>query len=89
VAGLRVAGDAQPLSPETVADWEKRWGARHARLEARGGAGTAYTAAERAAGASSGRLLTRGEPLPQTLYRLQGSAGDPALVVVTLNIAPR
>jgi hypothetical protein len=89
VAGVSIANDAQHLSRAQVEEWEKRWSARHARLEAPGGAGRAYTASERAAAAGPTRLLTRGEPLPQTLYRIAGTAGDPALIVVTLNIAAR
>ena len=54
-----------------------------------GGAGRAYTATEQEAASQPARLLTRGEPLPQTLYRVEGTAGDPALVVVTLRMAPR
>lgn len=80
--------DAQPLTRAQVEEWERQWGARHARLESPGGAGRAYTASEREAASAPSRLLTRGEPLPQTLYRIEARAGGPALVSVRLRIAP-
>lgn len=88
LAGIAVGQDAQQLPRAQVEDWERRWSAPHTRLESPGGAGRAYTASERAAASEPARLLTRGEPLPQTLYRLQTRAGSPALVVVKLRIAP-
>ncbi|HET8647493.1 MAG TPA: hypothetical protein VFO85_18490 [Vicinamibacteria bacterium] len=88
LAEVTVGQDAQPLARAQVEEWERRWGGAHARLESPGGPGRAYTAAEQEAARSQTRLLTRGEPLPQTLYRVQGRAGSPALVAVRLRIAP-
>jgi hypothetical protein len=88
LAGIAIGEEAQPLSRAQVEDWERRWSARQARLESPGGAGRAYTASEREAAAAPTRLLTRGEPLPQTLYRVETRAGGPALVSVRLRIGP-
>jgi hypothetical protein len=51
-----------------------------------GGAGTAYTRAEKEAGAQ-GRLLTQEDELPQTLFRVVATPGSPLLVSVPLQIA--
>jgi len=85
---VTIGQDAQPLSRTQVEEWERRWGARHAKLETPGGAGRAYTTSEHEAASAPSRLLTRGEPLPQTLYRVETAVGNPTLVVVTLRIAP-
>jgi hypothetical protein len=89
LAGVDVGREAQALTRAQVDEWLRRWGTGHRKLEMVGGAGRGYTASEQEAAAQPSRLLTRGEPLPQTLYRIEGTAGDPALVVVTLRIAPR
>ena len=89
LAGVTVGQDAQPLPRATVDDWTKRWATGHRKLESAGGAGKAYTASEQEAGSGPSRLLTRGEPLPQTLYRVEGTAGQPTLIVVNLRFAPQ
>jgi hypothetical protein len=89
LAGVSIGQEAQPLARAVVEEWTKRWAVGHRKLEAAGGSGGAYTAAEQAAASTPNRLLTRGEPLPQTLYRIDGAAADPTLVVVTLRIAPK
>jgi hypothetical protein len=88
IEGLAIGQDARPLTAEQVAEWEKKWGGQHTRLETAGGAGRAYSAAEHAAGTGGARRLARDEPLPQTLYRLGGRGGTPALVTVALRLAP-
>jgi hypothetical protein len=87
--GVSAGQEAQPLPRAVVDDWMKRWATGHPKLEAPGGAGRSYTASEQEAGASPSRLLTRGEPLPHTLYRVDGAANQPTLIVVPLRIAPK
>jgi hypothetical protein len=84
---LKIERNAIQLSPAQVQAWEKKWGAKVERLEARRQVGTAYTKAEKEASLVETRLLTYDEPLPQTMYRLQVKPGDPLLVKVPLRIA--
>ena len=81
--------DARPLPRAVVEEWTKRWATGHRKLETPGGAGRAYTAAEQEAGSTPSRLLTRADPLPHTLYRVDGPATTPTLIVVPLRIAPK
>jgi hypothetical protein len=84
-----VGQGAQPLPRAMVDDWMKRWATGHQKREAAAGVGKGYTASEQEAGASPSRLLTRGEPLPQTLYRVEGASSEPTLIVVPLRFAPK
>ena len=81
--------DARPLPRALVEGWTKRWATGHRKLEAPGSAGRSYTAAEQEAASTPSRLLTRGDPLPHTLYRVEGAASAPTLIVVPLRIAPK
>jgi hypothetical protein len=87
--GVSAGQDAQPLPRAMVDDWMKRWATGHRKLETPGGVGKAYTASEQEAGSTPSRLLTRGEPLPQTLYRVEGGSKEPTLIVVPLRFAPK
>jgi len=87
--GVNVGQDAQPLPRALVDDWMKRWATGHRKLETPASTGKGYTASEQEAGASPSRLLTRGEPLPQTLYRVEGASSEPTLIVVPLRFAPK
>ena len=84
-----VPGDAVTLPAELIARWEAEWAVPHRKLEAQGGAGRSYSASERDAGSDPKRLLQRGEPLPQTLYRIDSSLSSPVLVDVRLRIKAR
>jgi len=84
---LKIERNAIQLSPAQVQAWEKKWGAKVERLEARRQVEMAYTKAEKEASLVETRLLTYDEPLPQTMYRLQVKPGDPLLVKVPLRIA--
>ncbi len=86
LAGITIGREAQALSRQQVEEWEKAWRVPHRKLETPGGAGRAYTPVEHAAGESATRLLTRDEPLPQTLYRVEGKGGQPVLVSVDLRM---
>lgn len=74
------------LDPSLVAQWEKQWGGPTERREANGGASKEWTKAEQEAGENK-RLLTQGDPLPQTIYRVKSKPGNPLLLVMPLRIA--
>lgn len=88
--GLPLTKNASKLTPEQraqLADWEKQWAAPFERHEQEGGSGTAYTVAEKRAGAVETRQLTQDDPLPQTIYRVARKPAAPLLVTVPLNFA--
>ncbi len=83
-----------PASPEPVkvasdklAQWEKDWGGRVEQFELEGGSGLPYTKAEKSAGSDGSRMLTQGDPLPQTILRLNAMPGAPVLVKVVLRLS--
>ena len=85
--GLRIRRDPLRLTQDEVSAWEKRWGSKVQRLEARGQTGKkSYTKAEKAAATDRTRLLTHDEPLPQTMYRLETKPGEPMLLNIPLKI---
>jgi len=84
---LKIQRNPIQLSPAQVAGWEKKWGVKVERLEARRQVGRTYTRAEKEAALTETRLLTYDEPLPQTMFRLEAKPGDPLLVRVPLRIA--
>jgi hypothetical protein len=86
LSSLKIGREPLLLSKEQVAAWEKRWGAQVERIEMVDGAGKAYTAAEKAAGANPAQRLTSDDPLPQTIFRVAAKQGDPLMVNVTLRI---
>lgn len=82
---IQIGAQAQRLSAERVARWEKSWGARTGRMELSDGAGKVWTKEEREAGASPARLLKASAPGPQTLYYRPGvKADEPLLINVRL-----
>jgi len=86
LAEVKIPRDPIPLAPAQVEAWQKRWGAKVEKLEARRQTGKVYTRAEKDAAALGTRLLTHDEPLPQTMYRLEAKPGEPLLVNVPLKI---
>ncbi|HZS07393.1 MAG TPA: hypothetical protein VFD58_21335 [Blastocatellia bacterium] len=86
---VNAQGEPQPLRlpASKVDEWEKKWGAQTEQLEMENGAGTAWTRAEQAAGASAERQLTSDDPLPQTIIRIAARPGSPLLVRLPLRIA--
>lgn len=74
------------LTAKQVAEWERLWTVKTERLELEGGAGTVYTRAEQAAGSDSGKRLTPGDPLPQTVFRVAAAPDKPLLVKLPLRI---
>jgi hypothetical protein len=87
LADLPVSSTPVKVSREKLAEWEKEWGGPAEQFELEGGAGRPYTKEEKFAGADGSRMLTQGDPLPQTVYRLSAKQGRPMLVKVMLRIA--
>lgn len=85
---VTIGREAIELSPDQVTGWEKKWGAKVNRLEAKGQEGKPYSQAEKEAGTERVRLLTHDEPLPQTMYHVESQPGNPLLLSVPLRIAP-
>ncbi len=75
------------LDPATVARWESQWAGAVERFELIGGAGKAYTKAEKEAGQDGARILTQDDAMPQTLYHVSVKSGSPLLVKVPLRIS--
>jgi hypothetical protein len=74
------------LSNEQFAEWEKKYGVQAERFELAGGAGSAYSGAEKKAGAGGETRLTQDDPMPQTLYRVPGPASRAILLHVPVKI---
>lgn len=87
VTELAVSSEPVKVAPEKLAQWEKDWGGRAERFELEGGAGLPYTKAEKSAGGDGSRMLTQGDPLPQTILRMNAKPGVPVLAKVELRIA--
>jgi hypothetical protein len=88
IEGLQIGDKAQKMSDETLATWEKSWGAQAGRLEMENGDGKPWTKQEKEAGADGTRSLKEGEPAPQTIYYLPGTSSTvPVLVKVQLQYA--
>lgn len=86
LSDLKIGQEPLALSKEQVAGWEKKWGAQVERIEMVGGAGKAYTSAEKAAGSNPAQRLTADDPPPQTIFHIAAKPGDPLLVNVPLRI---
>lgn len=90
IEGLSITDNAQTLSFETLALWEKSWGAQTGRLEMANGAGKPWTRQEREAGADETRALNQDEPAPQTIYYRPGATSKvPVLIRIQLAYARR
>jgi hypothetical protein len=85
LAELPAGRRAVKLSKEQFELYEKKWAAQTQQLDLIGGAGTAITKVERAAGKGE-QLLTQEDSLPQTIYRIQAKPGQPLLLTVPLRI---
>jgi hypothetical protein len=83
---LAISDKAQRLSAETLALWEKSWGANAGRLELTGGEGKPWTKQEKDAGADGTRSMKQAESAPQTLfYRPGATRTDPVLITLQLH----
>jgi hypothetical protein len=77
-----VPGDGPlKLNPARLARWEREWGSKTERREARGSVGQGWTVAEKEAG-EGGRKLVQSDPLPQTIHRVKARLGKPMLIEV-------
>ena len=85
---LPVGDEPAKIALDKLARWEKEWGGKTEQFELEGGSGLPYTPAEKAAAATeTSRLLTQGDPLPQTILRVNTKPGSAVLVKVVLRIA--
>ncbi|HZS08497.1 MAG TPA: hypothetical protein VFD58_26925 [Blastocatellia bacterium] len=84
--GISVGPREVELDNKAVGQWEKQWGVPLERFEMVGGAGKAYTKAEKEAGHDGSRLLTQDDELPQTLYRVIAKPGNPVMITLPLRI---
>jgi hypothetical protein len=87
LADLPVSSESIKVASEKLAQWERDWGGRAEQFELEGGAGLPYTKAEKSAGGDGSRMLTQGDPLPQTILRMNAKPGSAVLVKVLLRIA--
>ena len=88
IEALTITDKAQRLSAETLALWEKSWGAQAGRLEMANGDGKPWTKQEKEAGADGTRSLKADEPAPQTIYYRPGASSTvPVLIKVQLQYA--
>jgi hypothetical protein len=85
LAELSLGPGALKLPKEQVSSYEKRWGAAVDNIELVDGPGTPMTAAEKKA-AQGKQLLTRSDPMPQSIYRVRSKPGEPLLLSVFLRI---
>ena len=85
---LPVGDEPAKVGLDKLARWEKEWSGQTEQFELEGGSGLPYTSMEKAAAsADTSRLLTQGDPLPQTILRVNTKPGNAVLVKVVLRIA--
>jgi hypothetical protein len=75
------------LNSAQISRWEKEWGGKAEWREANSSVYKEWTVAEKDS-AGGKRLLVQGDPLPQTIYRVEARPGMPLLLTVSLRIAP-
>jgi hypothetical protein len=84
IDGITPANKPIMLAPAQVAKWENDWEGDVADvLEMNGGAGRAWTSAEKQAGEAT-RSLTQEDPTPQTIYRVAGRPNEPLMLTVQM-----
>ncbi len=86
IEGLRIGTRPLKLAPEMVAAWERDWATSTKRLDLVSGSEATWTAAEKQAGASADRPLTRDDPMPQAIFQVASPPDRPLLVRVPLEI---
>lgn len=85
IPGLMVAG-RQQLDEKQLADWEKQWRVKSYQLGDAKTQGQTYTVAEKQA-ASGAKPLSKDDPLPQLMYRLDTRTGEAGMMDLPLRIA--
>jgi len=83
---LKIGRERLKVGDDQLSRWEKQWKAKSYKLEDAAQEGKVYTLAEKEA-ARGEKLLTRDDPLPQTMYRVDCKAGDAVMLEVPLKIA--
>jgi hypothetical protein len=86
IEGIRIGPERLKLSPAQLAAWEKQWMAKSYPLDSPGQAGQAYTMAEKEA-AEGKKILSKDDPLPQTMYRVEAKSGAPVMISLPLTIS--
>lgn len=86
LAELTITREQLKLSNEQVARWTKQSKVTSYKLEDAAHEGKIYSVEEKEA-ARGGRLLTKDDPLPQTMYRVKSKPGDPVMLDVRLKIS--
>jgi hypothetical protein len=74
------------IDDQLLADWEAKYGLQVEHLEMEDGSGKTLTSEEKASGGDRTKLLTRDDPLPQTMYRVRSKPGEPLLVKVPIRM---
>lgn len=86
LAELKIDKRRQKLTNLQVAAWEKQWRTKSQKLEDAAHEGKVYTVTEKLA-ARGEKLLSKQDPLPQTMYRVDCKKGDPVMLDLQLRIA--
>jgi hypothetical protein len=85
---LSLSGKEATIPRDQFAQLEKSWSANNQRFEMEGGVGQLWTEAERqAASRFRARRLTRSDPAPQTIFRIEASNNRGYLVNIRLAYA--
>lgn len=85
LAELKIGNKVQKLPAEQFAGWEKQWSTQVEMLELVDGSGNPITKEEKVAG-TGGRILTRDDPPPQTLYSVTCPPNTTVMVPITLKL---
>lgn len=85
LAELKIGNKIQKLPKEQFESWEKQWSTQVEMLELVDGSGNPITQEEKIAG-TGGRILTRDDPPPQTLYSVTCLPNTTVMVPVTLKL---
>lgn len=83
VAGLKIGAQPLLISDETLAGWRKKWAGRAEIFEPSETVKKGYTKAERQA-ADGKQKLSAKDPLPQTVFLVEGNRSGGTLITVPL-----
>lgn len=83
---LEIGGGPIVLPAETIAEWERRWGAAAERFEYSAGSGMFYTSEEQAARRDPAYRIDRNGPAPQLLFRIPGRGDSPVFLRIRIPI---
>ena len=83
---LKPADREQEISAASFQAWMSRWNVQSQEFDLAGGEGRPWTEAEKDSGATKSRLLTQGDPPPQTIFVFPDSSGKPVIASVQLTM---